>query len=146
MAGGKGKIQEHPNAGSKNFKECPENINRSGRPRKLISNVINDLKEKGIKPASKQDIKEIYLSLINTPLDELTELIIDEDQPILVKIVGQEILNGKGFDIIEKMLDRSIGKPDQKTEHDIKGNLGVSDPFAKIRENAGINDKAKDSD
>jgi hypothetical protein len=26
-------------------------------------------------------------------------------------------LSGKGFDVIEKVLDRGIGKPDQKVEH-----------------------------
>jgi hypothetical protein len=34
----------------------------------------------------------------------------------LIRIVGKKILSEKGFDIIEKMLDRSLGKPNQSID------------------------------
>ena len=40
----------------------------------------------------------------------------DNSQPALVRIVGKEILSWKGFDVIEKILDRGIGKPTQNVE------------------------------
>ena len=87
-----------------------ERLNPNGRPRKLITDVIKQLEELGIKPATKPDIQDIYMRLINVEIPELEQIVKDSTQPVLVRIVGKSILSGKGFDIIEKMLDRSIGK------------------------------------
>ena len=95
---------------SKGFDKNPQNINRKGRPRKLISDVIAQLEEQGIKPATKTDIQDIYMRLMNVEIPELEQIVKDSAQPVLVRIVGKSVLSGKGFDIIEKMLDRSIGK------------------------------------
>ena len=95
---------------SKGFDKNPQNINRKGRPRKLISDVIAQLEEQGIKPATKTDIQDIYMRLMNVEIPELEQIVKDSTQPVLVRIVGKSVLSGKGFDIIEKMLDRSIGK------------------------------------
>ena len=94
----------------KGFDKNPQNINRKGRPRKLITDVIAQLEEQGVKPATKQDIQDIYMRLINVDIPELEKIVKDTTQPALVRIVGKSVLSGKGFDIIEKMLDRSIGK------------------------------------
>ena len=94
----------------KGFDKNPQNINRKGRPRKLISDVIAQLEEQGIKPATKTDIQDIYMRLMNVEIPELEQIVKDSAQPVLVRIVGKSVLSGKGFDIIEKMLDRSIGK------------------------------------
>ena len=87
-----------------------ERLNPNGRPRKLITDVIKQLEELGIKPATKPDIQDIYMRLINVEIPELEQIVKDSTQPVLVRIVGKNVLSGKGFDIIEKMLDRSIGK------------------------------------
>ena len=94
----------------KGFDKNPQNINRNGRPRKLISDVIAQLEEQGIKPATKPDIQDVYMRLMNVEIPELEQIVKDSTQPVLVRIVGKSVLSGKGFDIIEKMLDRSIGK------------------------------------
>ena len=86
-----------------------ERLNPNGRPRKLITDVIKQLEELGIKPATKPDIQDIYMRLINVDIPELEKIVKDTTQPALVRIVGKNVLSGKGFDIIEKMLDRSIG-------------------------------------
>ena len=140
MAGGKNKIKEQPNHNSKGFHKCPENINKSGANRKLVSDVILKLKSQGYGETNKQEITSVYLTLINVDRTELIEMSTDLEQPILVQIIATELLAGKGFEIIEKMLDRSIGKAEQKTDITSGGvPLGV-DPFKQIRENAGINE------
>jgi hypothetical protein len=100
----------------KGFDKRPENINRTGANRKLISSVNKDLEESGYKEATKVDILSCYLRLIQLPIPTLTEMIADNKQPSLIRIVGKEILSGRGFDVIEKILDRGIGKPDQKLD------------------------------
>lgn len=95
------------------FKKGDSRINRKGRPRKLVSTTLKALNDAGIKEVSKTEIIAIYMSLINCSEAELKEMIKDSDQSILVKTTCKAIAKGKGFDIIEKMLDRSIGKPKQ---------------------------------
>ena len=55
---------------------------------------------------------------------------------MIIRIVGKAMLSGKGFENIERILDRAIGKATLPLEH--TGSLIVDDPFARIRQNAGI--------
>ena len=128
------------------FQKNPQNINRKGRPRKMIADVIAELEKQGIKAATKPDIQDIYMRLINIEIPELEQIVKDTAQPVLVRIVGKNILSGKGFDIIEKMLDRSIGKAEQKTDITTGGVALNIDPFAKIRQNVGLDEKTNTSD
>jgi hypothetical protein len=50
---------------------------------------------------------------MNCSHEELKMMLADASQPILVSIVIKNILADKGFEIIEKMLDRAIGKAHQ---------------------------------
>lgn len=92
-------------------------LNPNGRPRKTINQVNIDLEKQGVVEATKNDILSCYLRLINLSTEEITKLVNDKQQPALIQVVGKAILSGKGFDVIELMLDRAIGKATQKTEH-----------------------------
>lgn len=93
------------------FDKNPQNINRSGANRKTINAINIDLENSGYTEATEKDIKSCYLRLINVSIDELQKMVKDgSEQPSLVRVVGKAILSGKGFDVIEKMLDRTIGK------------------------------------
>jgi hypothetical protein len=117
MPGGKGNIK--PSDRTNGFDKNPQNINKKGRPRKLISETINELKESGVAETTTAEIKAVYLMLVNLTIPELEERVKDSKQSALVRIVGKAILSGKGFEIIEKMLDRTLGKPQQEIKHDI---------------------------
>ena len=112
------------------FDKNPQNI-VPWRPRKWISLVNTQLKELWYEPATKQDIEENYLQILQLNSEELAKMLSDKDQPILVKVIIQNIMSEKGFDVIEKMLDRWIGKAVQKTENrevmeDWKDRLDIS--------------------
>ena len=98
------------------FKQNPQNINKKWRPKKWISYINTQLKEKWYSPATKADIEENYMQLLNLPEEELKKLLKNNKQPMLIRIIVKSMLSGKGFDIIEKMLDRWIWKPKQITE------------------------------
>ncbi len=104
------------------FDKNPQNINKTGANRKSIATVNVDLEANGYKAASKQDIIDCYLRLINIDLKELGDMVKDDSQPAMIRIVGKAILSGKGFDVIEKVLDRGIGRPDNKTDITTNGN------------------------
>jgi hypothetical protein len=90
--------------------------NPNGRPRKTISSVNKELEERGVTVTSTNDIKDCFLRLINLSTDELESICDDDKQPAMIVIVAEAILSGKGFDVIEKILDRAIGKAEQKTD------------------------------
>jgi hypothetical protein len=109
-----------------------ETLNPNGRPRKLVSDVIKELDNQGIKPVTKQEIQDVYMRLINLEMPDLEAKVKDSKQPALVRIVGKAILSGKGYEVVERMLDRSIGKPDTKTDittnnKDINTNITLTD-------------------
>lgn len=107
------------------------NINRTGLNRKSIASVNLDLEANGYKAANKQDIIDCYLRLINIDLKELGKMVTEDTQPAMVRIVGKAILSGKGFDVIEKLLDRGIGKAESKINLDtnFKFQLLNNDPL-----------------
>ena len=95
--------------------------NLNGQPRKWISAVNAELKAKGYDPASKQDVNENYKQMLQLDESSLMDLWKNKDKPMFVRIIAKALLSGKGFDIVEKMLDRSDGRPIQQNEHTGKG-------------------------
>ena len=93
-----------------------ETLNPNWRPRKWISLVNAELKEKWYSPATKAEIEENYMSLLQLEEDQLKEMATDKTKPMLIRILIKNMLWWKGFDIIEKMLDRWIGKSKQTSE------------------------------
>jgi len=126
------------NGGTFNVAEKGETANPNGRPRKTINSVNKELEEQGIKPTTANEIKDIYLRLINMEMAELKKLVEDLKQPALIRIVGKKILSDKGFDIIDKMLDRAIGKAQQQIEfNNITPTLNVTQEQKDIIDNLG---------
>jgi len=109
-------VKGHENIKGKGFDKRPQNINKTGANRKTISAVNVELEASGATEATKQDITSCYLRLIQLSIPELEAKVKDSQQPALIRIVGKAIISGKGFDVIEKVLDRGIGKPDQSVE------------------------------
>lgn len=101
---------------NKGFDKNPNNINRKGRPRRLVSSIIQDLKEKGIVQVKATDIVEAFEMLFNLESKEIAEIANNDKNPYFIRRVAKEMLSGKGFDIIERMIDRVHGKPKQATE------------------------------
>jgi hypothetical protein len=98
------------------LKQHPENINRNGRPRKMVSDIIDSLEKEGVKRVSKEQVKGAFELLLNLSEDQIKELVTDKEKPMLLRIVAKAMVSGKGFDIIEKMIDRTHGKAIQTTD------------------------------
>jgi hypothetical protein len=57
-----------------------------------------------------------YMQMLQLEEQELKAMSEGQDRPMLIRILAKNMLWGKSFDIIEKMLDRGIGKAIQKSE------------------------------
>jgi len=103
----------------KGFDKNPNNINRKGRPKRLVSGLIVELKNKGYEKVTTNQINELIELIIGLDRDEIIRLGTDTEQPMYVRIVARKLAstNDKDlFETIEKLLDRGHGKPTQKTE------------------------------
>ena len=90
--------------------------NPNGRPKKLVSTVIADLKAEGYEEVTADHVKQAYQLLIGLDKDKIVEIGKDNEQSMLLRVVSRAILDNKGFEMIEKMLDRAHGKATNKTE------------------------------
>ena len=104
------------NIKGKGFDVRPENINRKGRPKKTVTTIVTELKAAGYERATASTVMEIYEYMIGLDSAKLLELSNDTQQPIIISLVCKAILSNKGFDMLEKMLDRAHGKPTQRRE------------------------------
>ncbi len=105
------------------FDKNPQNINRTGENRKVISSINKELKEKGFEKATKQDVIDAYLTMVNLPYSIISDIANKniDDYPIFYKLVAKEMLGKRGMEMLEKLLDRSIGKSNQSIE--LSGNV-----------------------
>ena len=83
--------------------------NPNGRPKKLVSSILADLKNKG-ELVTRHMVTETYQVLMSLNEEQLKGIANDKEQPMLNRIVAKEMLSKKGFDIIERMMDRANGK------------------------------------
>lgn len=90
--------------------------NPKGRPPKLVTSVLNELMEEGYREARRSHILETYQVLITLDEPRLKNLANDKETPMLFRVVAKNILGKKGFDVIERMLDRVHGKAMPPTE------------------------------
>ena len=105
-------------------------LNPKGRPPKLISSVINQLKEEGYEPATPTLIKQASEYLITLDKGKLEELAEDDMQPMYLQILARELLGDKGEEVMNRMIDRAYGKPKQGVEHSGEGGGAIVFDFS----------------
>ena len=86
--------------------------NPKGRPPKpkTMSLFIEEMKEKGYEVPTAQTIAESFLYIATLPEDELKAVLADKSRPMMQRIVAKGILDKKGIDILERVVDRAYGK------------------------------------
>lgn len=93
-----------------------ETRNPNGRPKKLFTQITNELKELGYERVTSGNIIEAYEVFFSLNKEQILAIINNENSPMILRIVGKSLLSKNGFEILEKMLDRAHGKTTQKVE------------------------------
>ena len=101
------------NLKGKGFKERPENINRKGRPPRLVTSIVNDLKQAGYERVASGTVIEAFEYLMNLPEEKLKEIIENKENPLSIRIVARAMTSQKGWEVLEAMFDRAHGKAKQ---------------------------------
>ncbi len=103
---GKGKIEPRWNKG--------ESGNPQGRPKKVFSVIIAEMKERGIEPATPSNVVDVYQYLLALPLSEIIKIAgtpkEENDLPAIMRIAAKELIGKRGLEIMKEMLDRANGK------------------------------------
>lgn len=112
MPGGRGKITgQEGNTWVKG-----QSGNPKGRPPKVLTTLVADLKKQGYERATATTVVETIEHLIGLPEDRLRELLADKEQPMSVRIIIKSMLSAKGFETLSAILDRVHGKPKQQMD------------------------------
>jgi hypothetical protein len=90
--------------------------NPNGRPPKLLTSLVSELKALGYERATATTVTETIEHLITLPEEELKTLLADKTQPMSVRIIIKSLLSGKGFETLLSVLDRAHGKPKQQMD------------------------------
>ena len=104
-----------------------ESGNPNGRPRKMVSQVLKDLGDAGIENVTKGQIRGTIETLLNCTQSDLMDYAEDQGHPVYIRMVAHHLIkSGDNERVLNMLLDRAFGKPDQKTEH--SGNIDVDMP------------------
>ena len=73
---------------AKGFDKNPQNINRKGRPKRLVGVINDELKAEGYEPVSLSNINDAAMQILNLPLKEVTKIAQkDSEYPLLYKLI-----------------------------------------------------------
>lgn len=86
-----------------------------GRPPKLATSIIRELKEHGIDRVGRSEVDELIGRLQNIPRKKLLEFVKDEaNTPIIVALIARGLAGAKGHEFLTRDLwDRQHGRPKQ---------------------------------
>jgi len=85
-------------------------LNPKGRPRKTIRTMISDFEKAGLIVPSNDEIGKMYLYIATLNEKELSELLHDKEQPMMVRIIAKGVLSKKGLDVIDRIVNRAYGQ------------------------------------
>ena len=96
-----------------------------GRPPKLATSIIRELKEQGIDRVGRAEVDELISRLQNLPRKKLLQFVKDEaNTPIIVALIARGLSGAKGHEFMARDLwDRAHGKPKQSV--DLEGEVDV---------------------
>ena len=98
--------------------------NPKGRPPKIMTAVISELKAEGFERLNITQIIEAYEYVLGLPEEKIKSLAgigsktdAGKQYPIILRVIAKSLLDKRAPEIIETMLSRLYGKPKQQMEH-----------------------------
>jgi hypothetical protein len=91
--------------------------NPNGRPPKLLKSLNDELKKEGYEIVKPSQMSEAFELLLNLPQEKIRTIVMDLEIPFFLRIIGKKLLSEKGDEMLEKILDRTIGKPKLMIDH-----------------------------
>lgn len=106
--------------------------NPKGRKPKTFAGIAKQWQREGYDQVTKEDIREAYQRMLVLDEKKLRVIVADLKQPMTLRIVARSLLAGKGFDVLERILDRTHGKSTENKN--VKLEWGLADFLAQADE------------
>lgn len=87
-----------------------------GHPKKTIRRIKDVAADNGCAIPTANEIMDCYRTMLGLNEAAIKQVVEDKGRPMLERIVAKEILGKRGYDVIEKIIDRVCGKPKQLTD------------------------------
>ena len=87
-----------------------------GRPPLLLSTIVAELRAKGYERATAGTVADAFETLLNVTHEDLVKMGQDPKSPMSLRIVAKGMLNAKGWEVLQAMLDRAHGKAKQAVD------------------------------
>lgn len=112
--------------------------NKGGRPPKLLSSMLKQLKAEGYEQVGPSTMLSTIESMIGLPTKKLKAMADDEEAPIAQRIIATHLLTKSDrLGLLMDLLDRAHGKAKQAIDHT---NAGKEFPAPVLK----LNDRAVD--
>lgn len=115
MSKGRGKIDPEKDGLETRFQKG-QSGNPWGRPPRLVSQIIRDMKDDGLEAVTASQVSDVISVLLNYTAEQVRIIASDKSLPILIQRTARRFAGApdKEWDsLIEKALDRAHGKPKQ---------------------------------
>lgn len=120
--------------------------NLKGRPRAITSDIIKQLTDAGFTPVKPLEVSDAFMVLLQLPEEQLKRCVTEAELPMFIRIVAKELLSSRGFEAVEKLLDRAHGRAKQTIDSTIKlveqpllsdefASLIVATPYTEVKKN-----------
>lgn len=84
--------------------------NPNGRPRITIRSMIKEFEDAGLFVPSPIEISKIYMYIATLKEEELKQTLQNKDLPMMTRIIAKGVLDRKGLDVLESIINRAYGK------------------------------------
>jgi len=98
-----------------------QNRNLKGRPKRMVSNINDELRSEGYEGVTYDDVVSCMRLIVNLPYSKLVEIANkDTDYPLLYKLIAKELIGKNGGQQLDKILDRVFGRTKTQVEEDVE--------------------------
>lgn len=112
MPRGKGNTAESEARMRKNLRpgfEKGKSGNPKGRPPMTMKGFIREMEQKGYQIPTAEDITKSWLYISTLPEEDIKALLADKDKPMQLRIIAKGVLDKKGIDVVERIVNRAYG-------------------------------------
>lgn len=83
--------------------------NPKGRPPMTMKGFVKEMEDKGYQIPTSDDITKSWLYISALPEEEIKNILADKDRPMQIRIIAKGVLDKKGLDVVEKIVNRAYG-------------------------------------
>ena len=107
--------------------------NPKGKPKKIFTQLIDDIKADGGEVVQPRQIAEAYSLLFSLNEAQLWKIVLDSTKPLVIREVAKKMMTKEWFYIMETMLDRAHGKAKQSIDSNVSGSLTLAGSLLELK-------------